>query len=464
MENKIEIKYISISEIKPYPSNPRKNDKAVEVVAKSIKEYGFKVPIILDKNNEIIAGHTRIKAAISLGFTEVPTIYADDLTPEQVKAFRIMDNKTHEYSDWDLDLLKEELKGLSDLNIDLDLTGFSEKELERIFAEQKSREYDELPPRTNLIINLGDIYRLGNHKIICGDSTDLKTFERLMKGFRAQCIFTDPPYNVDFHGTVRGQFETMGHDKVDQDEYKIFINTAFKNMQKVVNSLASYYVCIDFRNYPVIYNALENINLDILNCIVWDKIFSGMGFKYRFRHEFIVFAGIRNEIKWYGDTLDEDIITIDRQESNINFTLDMLGWAIKLKNGQFIRLKLEKTAAKRVPVIDMQDNLNFKIQHDQQDNIMQCFSMNYFQQRDKELSQGIEHPTMKPVQIIKDILINSTQKGDIVLDPFGGSGSTLIACELIERTAYLIEIDPEYVARTIERWEAITGMKAIKEQ
>lgn len=194
----MEITNIPINEIIPYNKNPRKNDKAVDIVAKSIKEFGFKVPIILDKDNVIIAGHTRLKGAIKLGMTEVPVIWADDLTEEQVKAFRIMDNKTHEYADWDFKLLIEEFRDLKLKDINLELTGFSEAEINKILPDYV--EELELPDVTNpkYKIEKGDIYQLGEHRLMCGDSTITEDVSKLMNGQMIDAIVTDPPYRVDY--------------------------------------------------------------------------------------------------------------------------------------------------------------------------------------------------------------------------------------------------------------------------
>jgi hypothetical protein len=193
---KIQIEYIPISECIPYKNNPRKNDKAVEIVKKSIAENGFKNPIILDKNNEIIAGHTRLNASKELGFNEVPVIWADDLTEEQVKAFRIMDNKSQEYAGWDFEMLKEELEDLKELDFELDKTGFSEANLKRIMDAEPERLEGGQPAKYEL---KQGIYKLGNHYLIIGDCTKVD-YEKLLNGNKIQLIYTDPPYGVSYSG------------------------------------------------------------------------------------------------------------------------------------------------------------------------------------------------------------------------------------------------------------------------
>ena len=192
------IENIPISEIKPYLNNPRKNDKGVDIVAQSIKQYGFRNPIILDKNNVIIAGHTRLKAAIQLGLNEVPVIWADDLTDEQVKGLRIMDNKSTEYADWDFYKLKLEFTELNKLDFDLSLTGFSEVELNKILPSSELEEDLPDPDKPKYEVKRGDIYQLGKHRLLCGNSINEEDVKLLLKGNKVNMILTDPPYGVNY--------------------------------------------------------------------------------------------------------------------------------------------------------------------------------------------------------------------------------------------------------------------------
>ncbi len=187
----MEIVYKKVSDLKPYKNNPRKNDGAVDAVAASIKEFGFKVPIVIDGNNEIVAGHTRLKAAKKLKLTEVPCIVADDLTPDQIKAFRLVDNKTAELAEWDFDALKAELD-----NIDMDMLDFGFEEISGGGLENEVVEDEAPEPPDNPIVQLGEVWQLGRHRLMCGDSTDAETVSRLMNGAHADMVFTDPPYNT----------------------------------------------------------------------------------------------------------------------------------------------------------------------------------------------------------------------------------------------------------------------------
>ena len=200
----MQIEMLHVSDLIPYAKNARHNEKAVDKVVSSIQEFGFKNPIIVDQNNEIIAGHTRLLAARKLGITEVPTIKADDLTPEQVKAFRIADNKTAEIAEWDYELLAQELEELKLENYDLSLTGFDFSEAEQLLDSLKDENEEvedddfEIEVPANLITQKGDVWLLGKHRLMCGDSTDKATVETLMNGNKANLIVTDPPYNVDY--------------------------------------------------------------------------------------------------------------------------------------------------------------------------------------------------------------------------------------------------------------------------
>jgi hypothetical protein len=257
----MQIQYIEIDQLIPYERNPRKNDQAVDAVAASIKEFGFKVPIVIDSNNIIVAGHTRYKAAKTLGMDTVPCIIADDLTDEQVRAFRLVDNKTSELAEWDLDLLSIELDDIS--TIDMGSFGFEEA-IEDKEAIEDNYEI-ELPeePRAKI----GDVYQLGNHRVMCGDSTDASHVEILMDEQLAEMIFTDPPYNVDYEGTAG----KIMNDKMEDNTFYLFLFQAFKNMFDHTKPGGAIYVChadtegINFRT------AFKNAGFKLAECLVWVK-------------------------------------------------------------------------------------------------------------------------------------------------------------------------------------------------
>ena len=278
---------LAVGSIAPYGKNPRKNDEAVKYVAESIKQFGFKVPIVIDKNNIIVAGHTRWKAAKKLGLKEVPCIVADDLTDEQIKAFRLADNKVAEKAEWDFDLLSIEMDEL----LDFDMTVFGFEEMPEEEPEVVEDDFEgELPEEPNA--KLGDIYQLGNHRLMCGDSTNFTDVEKLMGGERMDMVFTDPPYNVAFNGRS-GKFDVIKNDNLSEGEFEDFIDETV-NVIQTVNAPIHYIWC----NWDF-YGILQG-KLDYKSCIVWAKNVFGMGKGYRHQHEFCLFNGkiddsIKNE-------------------------------------------------------------------------------------------------------------------------------------------------------------------------
>lgn len=373
----------NINEIKEYENNPRNNDNAVEYVAKSIKEFGFKVPIVIDKENVIIAGHTRYKASKLLGITDIPCIIADDLTEEQIKAFRLVDNKSAEFATWDMDLLNIELESITyldmelfDFNIDKDLKDVSDDDYEiKLPEEPKSKT--------------GDIYRLGNHYLMCGDSTNSSDVSKLMQSELADLIVTDPPYNVNYEGKTEDNLKIM-NDNMKNSEFYDFLKLTYDNLYANIKEGGSIYVFhadtegLNFRK------AFQESGFKLAECLIWVKNTFVMGRQdYQWQHEPILY-----------------------------------GW--KLGAGHYF--------------IDDR-TLSTVLEFDKP-------------------SRNAEHPTMKPIELIAYLIKNSSKKHDKVLDLFGGSGSTLIACEQLERQIYMMEKDPKYCDVIIDRWEKFTNKKA----
>lgn len=387
----MEIIYKNIKDLKPYEKNPRKNNEAVKYVAKSIEEFGFKVPVIIDKNNVIVCGHTRYKASKKLGYTEIPCIIADDLTEEQIKAFRLADNKVSEKAEWDFNLLTEELDDI--FNIEMSDFGF-EIDIEEV-EEIKEDDYEvEVPKEPKS--KYGDIYQLGKHRLMCGDSTSIDDVAKLMNGNKADMVFTDPPYGVSASGGRSQTKDKLGmkaiiNDELRNNELTQFLSDFISAMQ--YKEGASIYICYPWATQKEFTEAIQMNGLKIKNCIIWDKkVFGLNGFKgYRPQYEMIYFC-CKEDFEWYGD----------KSQSNI--------WQISRE-----------------------------IKREEQGN----------------------HPTPKPIELICKALKNSSKQEDIVLDVFGGSGSTLIACEQLNRKCYMMELDPHYVDVIIDRWENFTGKKAV---
>lgn len=363
---------IDINQIKPYDKNPRKNNNAVEAVANSIKEFGFKQPIVVDKDNIIVVGHTRFKAAKKLGLKEVPVVVATDLTDEQIKAYRLADNKTNELAEWDDELLSGEL---SDIEMDMSLFGFDlEEEEEKEIIEDEAPEVDE---ESEPITKLGDIWQLGNHRLMCGDSTDKATVEKLMNGAKADMVFTDPPYGIkaDKGFSGAGGFSGVGKP-IPRRKYN-------DNWDSFTPPKSCFDMMIELAKKVIIFGG--NFFTDKLpqgsHWIVWNK---------------------HNTMPTFGDA--------------------ELAW----------------TNIKR--------------------NSVKLYDCEYNGLIGKEKERF--HPTQKPIKLISPIIKDYSENGNCILDLFGGSGSTLIACEQLNRTCYMMELDPKYCDVIIKRWETLTGKKA----
>ena len=373
----MQIESVALNKIIPYIRNPRKNENAVEKVASSIKEFGFRQPIVVDAENVIIAGHTRFEAAKRLGLDVVPIHVADGLTEQQAKAYRIADNRVGQEAEWDYDLLKLELEELDNP----ELTGFDEDELNGILAEvgegmaseEGLTDPDEVPEAPEVPFTVsGDLWELGYHRVLCGDATKAEEVERLMDGSKADMVFTDPPYGIAMQrsGRIKGD-ASMG-------EAENIIALAVDNIYITSKTDSAWYIWVGFRAYAFASKCVSKYK-KVSNCIVWKKPSIGMGHKgYRFQHELCVFSGeVENRSM-------SDVWEFGRDASGI-------------------------------------------------------------------------HPTIKPVDLVSYGLSNSTKSEDIVLDPFLGSGSTLIACQKTGRKCYGMEIDPQYCDVIITRWSEFTG-------
>jgi DNA modification methylase len=400
------IQEYEISKVVPYKNNPRINVDAVNVVKKSLKEFGFQQPLVIDKDNKIVVGHTRLLAAKELGLKTVPCVVANDLSDEQIKAYRIMDNKSSEYASWNYGLLTKEVTDLLEADYDLNLTGFDEFELKDLgididlgFAEQPLTSEDDAPAiEENPITVLNDIWQLGNHKLICGDSTELNTLDLLMESQKADLIFTDPPYGISFgggraKGTTEKGDKVKAHgmiinDDLRDDDLSNLLKDALSNSKMFAKEEAPCYVCFNYKNFVNFEESFEEAGFKVDSLIVWDKRSIGLGMSnYRPQHEFIFYC---KGGQWFGSKNQSDL------------------WSMSRGN-----------------------------------------------------TSAYVHPTQKPVELISKALENSSKKGDIVIDVFGGSGSTVIACELHNRKAMIVDLDPKYCDVIIKRWQNYTGKDAI---
>lgn len=425
----MEIRLIPIGDIIPYANNPRNNDAAVDAVAASIEEFGFRNPVILDKKNVVVCGHTRLKAAQKLGLEEIPCTYVDDLTEDQIRAFRLVDNKTAEIADWDFDKLEDELAQIS---MDMSPWGFDEPDDDVITDD----DYEEAAPDEPKS-KQGDIYILGRHRLMCGDSTVAADVQALMNGNLADCVVTDPPYGVGYVGGTEDALE-IENDDLSGEEFDIFLTEAFKNMNSAMRDGAAYYVWYASRNPVPFAVALQATGFSVREQLIWNKNALVIGRSdYQWKHEPCMYG-------WKGG-------------------LNTPAIAEKLA----AELKLEPAAVRQA----LQDVLTDYGTHHQpcmygwKEGAAHYFVGDRTQTTVLDYSKPTrngEHPTMKPIDLMAQLIRNSTKKGWKVLDLFGGSGSTLMACEQTDRMCFMMEFDPKYVDVIINRWESFTGQKAVK--
>jgi DNA modification methylase len=417
---RLEVINLPIAALKLAPKNPRHhNQRQVRQIARSIQAFGFNVPILVDAESNVIAGHGRVLACRELGWTEAPTIRLEHLTEAQARAFMIADNRLCDTSVWDERLLAEQLKELSvlDLEFDLEATGFTMGEIDlRIEGlgnpvGEGNDPADFLPPTLNLAITrAGDIWQLDRHRIFCGSALDPKSYASLMDREQAAMAFTDPPFNVriDGHasgrGVVRHRDFTMASGEMDEAEFTDFLSRSLRLMARQSRNGAVHFVCMDWRHMSEILAAGKEVYSRLMNVCIWNKRNAGMGSFYRSQHELVfVFAHGRGA-----------------QRNNVQL-------------GQYGRNR---------------------------SNVWSYPGPNFFGRGTEEGNLAALHPTVKPVQMVADAILDCSARGDAVLDGFLGSGTTLIAAERTGRRCFAIEIDPLYVDCAIRRWQAFSGGQA----
>ena len=376
-----------LADIKPYEKNPRKNDSAVDAVASSISQFGFKNPVVIDKDGVIVCGHTRYKAAKKLGLDKVPCVVADDLTEEQIKAYRLADNKVSELAEWDFDILGEELDGIFD--IDMSDFGFDLTEEE----EETEIIEDEVPEEVEPVAKQGDIWQLGRHRLMCGDSTSVTDVEKLINGNKIELVLTDPPYNMGYSGAG-------------------IIKETTKNVRERIKDI------IDFDAHSISYLA----SMDVGSVYIFTS-------KDLIPEYFKIFDGWKfNILTW--------VKTNNPPMCNNNFLPD-IEYMLYFHKGK------GRVWNNGLRPLDI-------------------YRKAYFSSRQEGHEEaGDVHPTMKPLKLLTDKIQISSSKNGNVLDIFGGSGSTLIACEQLNRNCFMMELDPHYVDVIIARWEKFTGQKAV---
>lgn len=409
----------------PYENNPRNNDEAVGPVANSISEFGFKVPIVATSDGEIINGHTRWKAAKKLKLKTVPVIIADDLTEEQVKAFRLADNKVAEIAQWDIELLLSEIDSVD--NLDMTLFGFTDQDYtlddfeDEELDTEDAEEINEQDTQTSAV-EYGDIYQLGRHRLMCGDSTSIADMEELVDGNKIDLYVTDPPYNVAYEGGTE-EAMTIMNDSMDDASFRQFLRDAFSVADQHLKPGGAFYIWhadsegLNFRA------AVKETGWLLKQNLVWVKNSIVLGRQdYQWKHEPCLYGWKDGASHYFVDNRALSTV-IEEDEDNLK----------EMTKGELISY-----------IKTMQENSPTSIFYE-----------------DKPVRSDI-HPTMKPLKLIARCVLNSSKKGERVLDSFNGGGSTLMVCEKTERIYYGMELDPIYVERTIKRWEEETGLKAEK--
>ena len=489
-----------VTELKAYKKNPRKNDNAVGPVAESIKEFGFKVPIIVDKDNVIVAGHTRLKAAKRLKLKTVPCIVADDLTPAQIKAFRVADNSSAQIAEWDLELLKDELM---DLDFDMSLFGLEKEinDIERIFAPEIIE--DEVPEvsKGKAIAELGDIWKLGNHYLGCGDSTDFLWLKTLMQGKKVDLVFTDPPYGM------KKEKDGVANDNLNFDDLLEFNKQWIPLTFDLLKDNGSWYCWgIDEPLMDIYSNILKPMmrenKITFRNLITWKKendnptmLFNGAcstNNRSFYSNEKCLFVmcgvqGFNNNSDNYFEKWEPIRTYLEGEAKKVGLNnkklkeicgVGMYGhWFTKSQWGLITEehyLKLQNYYKKEYGAFKKEYGA-FKKEYDElkkeyyktrayfDGTASQCIDVwvnDVTNGEERESAGG--HATPKPIALCARAIKSSSREGEIVLDVFGGSGSTLIACEQLNRVCYMNELDPHWCDVIINRWETLTGEKAVK--
>jgi len=406
----MDIEMMAVSNLRPYGKNGRTHSrKQIRQIADSIKRFGFCNPVLVDDTNEIIAGHGRVKAAELLEIAQVPTVRLSHLSEVEKRAYVLADNRLAEKAGWDREIVVTELQHLLDVGFDVDLTGFSTADID-LFMEDftEAAAEDETPTyKEPAVSRPGDLWSLGKHLLLRGDAREAASYQSLMGNERAEFVFTDPPYNVkiDGHvcglGRIRHSDFAMGCGEMTDEEFTQFLKTVFEHLCSHSHDGSIHQICMDWRHMAEMLDAGEAVYSDLKNVCVWNKNNAGMGTFYRSKHEFV--------FVW--------------------------------KNGEASHIN------------------NFELgQHGRsRSNVWDYEAVNTPGRRE-ELAL---HPTVKPVALVADAIKDCSKRSGIVLDPFAGSGTVLIAAERTGRRARALEIDPHYVDVAIRRWQQFTGKSAV---
>ena len=423
----LKIIYKKTAELLPYARNARTHsDSQVAQLAASIKEFGFNNPVAIDADGMILCGHGRVMAAQRLGMDQVPTVCLAHLTDIQKKAYILADNKLALNAGWDNDMLKVELEDLKFSDFDLDLVGFSTEELDEIMNQNEEPEVEEddytvaVPEEPKA--KLGEIYILGKHRLMCGDSTSIADVEKLMGDQKADLLLTDPPYNVDYEGGTDKKLK-IKNDNMEDQAFRQFLIDVYKAADHVMKPGAPFYIWHADTEGANFRGAAKDMGWQIRECLIWVKNSLVLGRQdYNWRHEPCLYGWKAGAAHYFTDSRSET--TVIEDQVNVD----------KLSKDEL------KTLCKRL----LEPSCETTVIHEKKPGINDI------------------HPTMKPVKLFGRLIKNSSKRNDIVLDLFGGSGTTIVACEQLNRRAYLMELDPAYIDATIDRYQKLTNVEVIR--
>ena len=414
----MKVKITPVRELRPHPNNARTHSrKQVKQIAKSIEKFGFCNPVLVDDAKQIIAGHGRVEAAKLLGLEVVPTCLICHLSEAEKRAYILADNKLAENAGWDRELLAIELQGLIELDVDIELTGFETAEIDLVLEEAREASGAPVGPEDKTpepspgpaVTQTGDLWLLGNHRLLCGDARNKIAYERLLEGAKAEFVFTDPPYNVAIDGNVCGlgrihhrEF-AMASGEMSEVDFTAFLQAVFAQLAENTVDGSIHQIFTDWRHLSEMLNAGRAVYSELKNVCVWNKTNAGMGSFYRSKHEFV--------FVWKSGT------------------------AAHLNNFELGQHGRHRTNVWDYPGISSG--------------------------RAGRLEELAIHPTVKPVAMVADAIKDCSRRTSLVLDPFCGSGTILIAAERTGRKARALEIDPHYVDVAVRRWQAYAGKAAL---
>ena len=444
MGKAVELREVEIAALKPYERNAKQHSKEqVEKIGQSIKRLGFISPCLIDQDLNVIAGHGRIMAAKAIGWDRVPCIFIEGLTAEERKAYILADNRLTELGEWDMDLVQQELAALAEADFDISITGFdTDLRFDDSMAQITDDGWteDEIHAEEEPRSRIGDIYQLGNHRLMCGDSTDPDMVAALMDGEKADLMVTDPPYNIGLGGDESGAAQSMDemsarrkrqddgafllNDNLGEKEFVEFLTKAMANGKDALRDGGAFYVWYATRTTEQFLEGLRKAGLEVKQILIWVKSHFTLGRQdYQWQHEPCLYGWKEGAAHYFLDSRKQSTV-IEDQLPDLS----------------------------RMKKADMEALLREIYKAEVQTDVI----------REAKPNVSELHPTMKPLKLIARQIRNSSEPGQTVLDLFGGSGTTLIACEQMDRCCMMMEYDPHYADVIVDRWEKMTGLKALK--